>query len=90
MRLARQTASATGEVAPKRKVTEIGVEKHYSVKELAELWNLSEKTIRRIFEDEPGVLKWGDAEGRFRRRYTTIRIPETIALRVHRQHRVAG
>src|SRR5258708_24303651 len=33
-------------------------EQHYSVAELAQLWALSEKTIRRMFENEPGVLRW--------------------------------
>jgi len=69
---------------------EIVAEKHYSVSELAVTWNLSENTIRRMFENEPGVLKWGATEGRFKRRYTTLRIPETVVLRVHRQYRAAG
>ena len=65
-------------------------EKHYSVTELAALWALSEKTIRRMFENEPGVLRWGSEETRFKRAYTTLRIPETVVLRVHRQLRIAG
>ncbi len=66
------------------------IEKHYSVSELAVMWNLSENTIRRMFENEPGVLKWGATESRFKRRYTTLRIPESVVLRVHRQFRAAG
>jgi len=54
------------------------------------MWNLSENTIRRMFENEPGVLIWGTTEGRFKRRYTTLRIPETVVLRVYRQFRAAG
>lgn len=69
---------------------EICIEKHYSVSELATSWQLSENTIRRMFENEPGVLRWGTAEGRFKRRYITLRIPETVVLRVHRQLRAAG
>jgi len=69
---------------------EICIEKHYSVSELASSWQLSENTIRRMFENEPGVLKWGTSEGRFKRRYITMRIPETVVLRVHRQLRAAG
>lgn len=65
-------------------------EKHYSLAELAHLWNLSEKTIRRMFEKEPGVLQWGKVESRSKRGYTTLRIPESIALRVHRRLRIAG
>src|SRR5689334_15499356 len=42
-------------------------ERHYSVKELAESWNLSERTIRRMFLHEPGVLEWGTPETRMKR-----------------------
>ena len=55
-------------------------QRHYSVAELAEAWKLSENTIRRMFEHEPGVLKWGTTESRYKRRYTTLRIPETVVL----------
>lgn len=65
-------------------------EKHYSVAELAKLWKLSERTIRRMFENEPGVLCWGSSERRFKRGYKTLRIPETVMLRVHRQLRIAS
>jgi len=34
-------------------------EQHYSPKELAALWGLSAEMIRRMFADEPGVLKIG-------------------------------
>jgi hypothetical protein len=67
-----------------------GVERHYSVGELARLWSLSEKTIRRIFENAAGVLQWGSQETRFKRGYTTLRIPESVMLRVHRRLRIAG
>ena len=69
---------------------DLASEKHYSISELATLWGLSERTIRRIFENEPGVLCWGSSETRFKRGYKTLRIPETVVLRVHRQLRTAG
>ena len=53
---------------------QLHVEKHYSVSELAGLWSLSERTIRRMFENEPGILCWGQSEGRHRRGYKTLRI----------------
>jgi hypothetical protein len=31
-------------------------ERHYTHKEVAELWDLSSSTITRLFRDEPGVL----------------------------------
>ncbi len=69
---------------------ELAGEKHYSVPELAKLWGLSERTIRRMFENEPGVLCWGSSESRYKRGYKTLRVPETVMLRVHRQLRIAG
>jgi hypothetical protein len=65
-------------------------ERHYSVKDLAALWALSERTIRRIFADEPGIIEWGQAETRSKRAYRTLRIPESVAQRVHRRMRRAG
>jgi AraC-like DNA-binding protein len=63
----------------------LGLERHYSVAEIAELWALSEKTVRRMFEDEDGVLQWGTPETRRKRGYITMRIPESVLLRVHRK-----
>jgi hypothetical protein len=63
------------------------LEKHYSVGEVAKFWGLSGNTIRRIFEKEPGVIEWGTTESRFRRGYRTLRIPESVMLRVHRRMR---
>lgn len=62
-------------------------ERHYSVKELASLWNLSDRTIRRMFVGEPGVVEWGACERRRKRAYKTLRIPESVARRVHRKLR---
>ena len=62
------------------------IEPHYSAAELAAWWNLSSDTIRRLFENEPGVLVIGDETCKSRkRRYVTLRIPESVALRVHRR-----
>jgi hypothetical protein len=62
-------------------------DKHYRVKELAELWSLSDKTIIRLFQDEPGVLKMGEPESRRKRSYFTLLIPENVAQRVHQRLR---
>jgi len=51
---------------------------------LAELWQLSEGSIRRLFQDEPGVFTLGNPNPRRKRSYTTLRIPEQAALRVWR------
>ena len=65
-------------------------EKHFTVQELASLWNLSEMTIRRMFAGEPGVVSWGRNETRSKRAYKTLRIPESVAQRVYRRLKIAG
>ncbi len=59
------------------------VEKHYRVKELSDLWGLSAKAIIRLFRDEPGVLRLARDGVAGKRRYATLSIPESVALRVH-------
>jgi hypothetical protein len=62
------------------------LEKHYSVAEVATLWNLSQDTARRLFQNEPGVLVLGDLNPRRGRRYLTLRIPQHVLDRVHRHY----
>jgi hypothetical protein len=62
-------------------------EKHYSINEISQLWGLSEKTIRRIFEQEPGVVELDNGESRHKRNYVTRRIPESVLKRVHQKLR---
>ena len=59
----------------------IALEKHYRVRELGELWGFSDNTIIRLFGSEPGVIRLESGAGR--RKYTTLSIPESVALRVH-------
>jgi hypothetical protein len=58
-------------------------ERHYSPAELGELWNLSADTVRRMFENEPGVLVFENPVRSSSRRFRTLRIPESVAERVH-------
>jgi len=60
-------------------------EAHYAVTQIAELWNLSPDVIRKLFEREPGVLVIGDHGSRSKRRYTTLRVPKSVAERVYRR-----
>jgi len=60
-------------------------ERHFSPRTLAELWNFSEDTITRWFEDNPDVLKCGSNGARGKRRKLTLRIPESIAMRVYQE-----
>ena len=62
------------------------IERHYTVAEVASLWRLSEDFVRRIFENEPGVLIFGkEKSSRNKRRYRTLRIPEQVLERVRRR-----
>lgn len=61
------------------------LERHFSVQTLAEIWGMSADTVRQLFEDEPGVIRLGDRTSGRRRRYVTLRIPESVADRVHKR-----
>jgi predicted transcriptional regulator len=58
-------------------------EQHYTPSDLAKLWGVSVQTIRELFKQEDGVLKIGSAGTRNRRAYQTLRIPHSVAERVH-------
>jgi len=61
-------------------------EQHFAPAEIAELWNLSADTVRKLFENEPGVLVLGNQQPRRgKRSYTTPRIPAHVLERVHRR-----
>lgn len=59
--------------------------RHYSPAELAQLWSLSTDTVRRMFENEPGVLVFENPVRSSSRRFRTLRIPESVAERVYRR-----
>jgi hypothetical protein len=63
------------------------IEEHFTVKQVAEMWKVSAKTVRRLFSDEPGVLKLGEGERRYKRQYFTLFIPKSVLLRVHEKNR---
>ena len=61
-------------------------ERHFSVREIADMWSLSEDKVRDLFENEPGVVVISNGVlGRRQRRYRTFRIPESVLQRVHRR-----
>lgn len=60
-------------------------EKHYSVQQIAKLWGLSDDTIRRIFQNEVGVVKIGSSETRFKRKRIQLSIPESVLQRVYKK-----
>jgi AraC-like DNA-binding protein len=65
------------------------IEKHYRVKELAQLWGVSRQTIQRIFVDEHGVVAIGKPRTRHRRPHLTLLIPESVVARVKNRCDVA-
>jgi hypothetical protein len=58
-------------------------ERHFKPAELGKLWGLSTNVIRALFEDEAGVLKIVRPEKLHKRRYLSLRIPASVAGRVH-------
>ena len=52
-------------------------ERHYTVSEVAVMWNCSRDLVRDIFRDEPTVLKFDRPATRTKRGYSTLRIPES-------------
>ena len=79
------TSSTPNEVAP----ATVALERHYSPGDLAKLWSLSSDKVRELFANEPGVLLIGEPSRRvgraLKRSYFTLRIPESVAFRVHQR-----
>lgn len=65
------------------KTESLALEQHFSVSSLAKLWGCGGDTIRRLFRDEPGVVKLGHRDRRNKRQYVTLLIPASVASRVH-------
>lgn len=68
----------------------VALERHYSVPEIAELWAMSEKSVRRLFTGENGILEWGTPETLRKRGYRNLRIPESVLIRVHQRRQRAS
>ena len=58
-------------------------ERHYTIAEIAGMWKLSKDAVRKLFQQEPGVLALGNSHPRVKRRYTTLRIPQSVLQRVY-------
>jgi hypothetical protein len=59
-------------------------QRHLFPEELAELWGMSPDFVRRLFMHEPGVVIFCNPR-KGRRVYRTLRIPESVAVRVYRR-----
>lgn len=72
------------QLRPAMEPQETTFERHYSVDDLASLWGVSDDFVRRLFLREPGVVVFfRHRPGR--RTYRVLRIPESVARRVHSQ-----
>jgi hypothetical protein len=60
-------------------------EPYFTPAEIAEHWRLSVDTVIRLFEHEPGVLVLENSRSKQRRRYRTIRIPNSVLVRVQKR-----
>ncbi len=87
MELQRELGSSSASDSGERPVNAIApaLERHFTVAELSRRWFFSENAVRRLFSGEPGVVKIARPRTRTKRGYTSIRIPERIAERVHRR-----
>jgi hypothetical protein len=61
------------------------IEKHFQVPEIAKLWSLSEDSVRSLFKGEPGVLVIARPGTSKKRKYVSMRVPESVLHRVHRR-----
>jgi hypothetical protein len=70
-----------------RKLDGLAEERHYSPRELSELWGFAQSVIRELFTEEPGVIRLGAPSRRvgrtLTRSYYCLRIPASVAQRVH-------
>lgn len=59
-------------------------ERHYTIAELAKMWNFSTEFVRQIVRGEPGVTEWVRQQPG-RRRYSVLRVPQSVAQRLYRR-----
>lgn len=62
------------------------LEPHYSPDELGERWHVSPNTVRRLCEEEGEILVIDRPERMHKRRYKTIRIPQSTAVKIYERH----
>jgi len=55
-------------------------EPHYRISELAARWKLGRETLRKLFQNEPGVVKLRLGK---KEKNATYSIPQSVAQRVH-------
>jgi hypothetical protein len=53
-------------------------ERHYTIAELAKLWQVSISSVRRLAIQEPDIVRMSGPSGK-----TSYRVPESVARRIH-------
>ncbi len=68
------------------------MERHYTIGELAELWNVARTTVNAMFANEPDVLRVSMPRLMQRRAKPrqSLRIPASVAERVHQRWASSG
>lgn len=64
-------------------------ERHFTIAEVAAMWNLSDEFVRQLVRDEPGVTEWV-RQRPGRRRYRVLRIPPRYSVASIREPRNAA
>jgi hypothetical protein len=78
----RLTQQQTTEKAWKQ-MNSTATERHYTIAEISAMWSLSRRTIRRILDNEPGILALGHPGNEHRQRYQRLRVPESVLRRIY-------
>jgi hypothetical protein len=58
------------------------LEQHYSPAQVARMWGWSDDFVRNQFKNEPGVLVSKRPETMHKRSFSSMRIPESVLVRV--------
>jgi hypothetical protein len=66
-----------------RGITNTPVEREYTVEEVSSLWSLHVRTVRRLFENEPGVVLVKYPSILPKRKFIALRIPESALVNVY-------
>ena len=64
-------------------------ERHFTIAELAHLWQFSTEFVRQLVQSEPGVTEWVRQQPG-KRRYRVLRVPQSVAERVYRRAQARG
>jgi hypothetical protein len=62
-------------------------ELHYSIAQLAKLWNIGREAVRLLVKDEPGIFRLSLGRKKSMVRYS---IPASVAQRIHARMTAGG